>query len=592
MSIYFQENSNSKRLFGSCRFIIVFLISIIAIETSEAQEKEEKNIETERVVIVKAYTPTISDAFKIKATPVLNDSVNQQKKQIRYSIFSVPVASTFSPEKGKAANLDKPKQIPLYDNYATLGFGNYTSVLAEFYSNFQINRSDNVGVYLHHNSSQGGIKDIELDDKYYNTFLDLNYTSRTKKYSYGLEAGVEHQLYNWYGLPKTPILTQPEMDEIKPQQNYYGAKLGSKFLFEDSFFKKLSAEYRYFGDALGSVEHHVDVKPTLEFEVGEERITTNVIIDYLGGGFSRKKDFILQIPNEYSILNLGINPSLVVLRDNLTVNLGAAIYYSIDAKNNNNNNFFIYPKVTASYQLLDEMVIVYGGLEGELKQNTYRDAVQSNPYVSPTLYLTPTNNQYDGFLGLKGKVSEILSYNLRGSYSAENDKPLFINNPVSTFQLKGYDYGNSFSYRYDDIKTVKGYGELNIEINKKFALGITGEYYSYVTKREEEAWNLPDIKASIFTDYQITDKWFAGMQLFYVGKRKDINNTLMSSTSEQVITLDPYFDANLNLGYRFNDRLSVFVKGNNLAGKNYHRWVNFPVQGIQVLGGVTYKFNY
>ncbi|MFC5048719.1 hypothetical protein [Aquimarina hainanensis] len=57
---------------------------------------------------------------------------------------------------------------------------NYTSVLAEFYSNFQLNRSDNMGVYLHHNSSQGGIDDLVLDDKFYNTFLDLNYTSRTR----------------------------------------------------------------------------------------------------------------------------------------------------------------------------------------------------------------------------------------------------------------------------------------------------------------------------------------------------------------------------------------------------------------------------
>ena len=53
-----------------------------------------------------------------------------------------------------------------------------------------------------------------------------------------------------------------------------------------------------------------------------------------------------------------------------------------------------------------------------------------------------------------------------------------------------------------------------------------------------------------------------------------------------------YFDANVNLGYRFNEKLSVFVKGNNLAGQNYERWANFPVQGIQVLGGITYKFNY
>ncbi|WP_299254904.1 TonB-dependent receptor [uncultured Aquimarina sp.] len=558
-----------------------------------AQEKEEETIETERVVIVKTYTPTISDAFKLKSTPILNDSVTQKKKQIRYSIFSVPVASTFTPEKGRAANIDKPKKIPLYDNYATLGFGNFTSVLAEFYSNFQVNRTDNIGLYLHHNSSQGGIEDVELDDKFYNTFLDLNYTSRTKDFTYGIEVGAEHQLYNWYGLPETPVLTQAEIDAIDPQQNYFGAKLGGKLQFDDLYFKRASLNYRYFGDALSTAEHHAVFTPTFEFEIVDELITTDFIIDYLGGSFDRPLDQVLQTPNDFSILNLGIQPSLVVLRDNLTLNLGASVFYSIDSQNND-NDFFIYPKVTASYRLLDEAIIAYGGLEGGLKQNTYRDAVQANPYVSPTLVLTPTHNQFDAYVGLKGKISDVVSYNFRGGYASENDRALFVNNRPQTLQLEGYDYGNSFTYRYDDILTLSGYGELNFNINKKFKLGVSAEYFNYDTEDEQEAWNLPDVKVAALLDYQITDKWFAGAQIFHVGERKDINTAVAFTppTPEATVTLDSYFDANVNFGYRFNDKLSVFVKGNNLAGENYERWSNFPVQGIQVLGGITYKFNY
>ncbi|AXT63644.1 TonB-dependent receptor [Aquimarina sp. AD10] len=558
-----------------------------------AQEKEEETLDTERVVIVKAYTPTISDAFKIKSTPILNDSVTQKKKQIRYSIFSVPVASTYTPAKGKAANIDRPKRIKIYDNYATLGFGNFTSALAEFYSNFQINRSDNLGIYLHHNSSQGGIDEVQLDDKFYNSFLDVNYTSRSRKYTYGLEVGAEHQLYNWYGLPEVPTLTQEQIAAIDPQQSYFGIKLGGKLQFDDLYFKKASLKYRFFGDALGSTEHHVVAKPTFEFEMGDSLINTNFIVDYVSGSFDRDLDPVLQTPNNYGILNLGVNPSLVILRDNLTVNLGAAVYYSIDTENSD-NDFFIYPKVTASYRLLDEAVIAYGGLEGTLQQNTYRNAVQKNPFVSPTLILEPTNMLYDAYIGLKGKISDIVSYNVRGSYISEDEKPLFVNNRSATLQLEGYDFGNSFSYRYDDVNTVIGYGELNFEINKKFKLGAAAEYFSYSSEDEQEAWNLPEIKASVLVDYQINKQWFLGGQLFYVGERKDIDNTVavVPTVPEATVTLDSYFDANINVGYRLNDQLSFFVKGNNLVGDNYEKWVNFPVQDIQILGGATYKFDY
>ncbi len=571
---------------------LLFILSILLSTLSVAQEKENEDLETERVVIVKAYTPTISDAFKIKSSPVLNDSVTQKKKQLRYSIFSVPVASTYTPAKGRAANIDRPKPLEIYDNYATLGFGNFTSALAEFYSNFQLNRSDNLGFYLHHNSSQGGIDEVQLDDKFYNTSLDLNYTSRNREYIYGLEVGAEHMLYNWYGLPETPELTTEQLNAIDPQQNYFGVKLGGKLQFDDLYFKKASLQYHFFGDALKSTEHHVVAKPTFEFEMGNSLITTNFIVDYLSGSFDRDLNPILATPNAYGILNLGINPSLVILRDNLTLHLGAAAYYSIDTENED-NDFFIYPKITASYSVVEDNVIVYGGLEGELNQNSYRDAVKTNPFVSPTLIIEQTNTLYNANIGLKGQLSDLVSYNFRGSYISEDEKPLFVSNERSAFQFEGYDYGNSFSYRYDDVTTLVGYGEINFEISKKFKLGASAEYFNYRTEDEQEAWNLPEIKATAQLDYQINEQWYFGAQLFYVGEREDIDNTVtLPAITNAVTILDAYVDANVNLGYRLNDQLSFFVKGNNLVGENYERWVNFPVQGIQVLGGATYKFDY
>ena len=603
MSKYIKKLKMSHRLFlntfyRSNKFLKpvssggLFFIFTCVISFGVTAQEEEETIETERVVIVKTYTPTISDAFKVKSTPILNDSVTLKKKELRYSIFSVPVASTYTPAKGKAENIDKPKQIPLYDNYATLGFGNFTSVLAEFYSNFQVNRTDNVGLYLHHNSSQGGIDDVVLDDKFYNTFLDANYTSRTKDFTYGVEVGAEHQFYNWYGLPEIPVLTEEEIFGIDSHQNYFGAKIGGKLQFDDLYFKRASASYRYFGDELSTREHHVIFTPTFEFEIADELITTDFIFDYLKGGFDRPLEGSSD-SNNFNTLNVGVQPSLLVLRDNLTLNLGAAIFFSNDNQNDD-SDFFIYPKVTASYRLLDEKVIAYGGLECGLKQNTYRDSVQANPYVSPTLRLTNTRTQFDAYVGLKGKVSDVVSYNIRGGYISEKDKALFVNNRPEAIPLEGYDFGNSFSYRYDDLLTLNGYGELNFNINKKFKLGVSAEVFSYNADDEQEAWNLPELKVSGLLDYQITDQWFAGAQLFVVGERQDIDTTIALSTiePETVKTLDSYFDANVNLGYRFNDKLSVFLKGNNLAGDNYERWSNFPVQGVQVLGGVTYKFNY
>ncbi len=58
------------------------------------------------------------------------------------------------------------------------------------------------------------------------------------------------------------------------------------------------------------------------------------------------------------------------------------------------------------------------------------------------------------------------------------------------------------------------------------------------------------------------------------------------------VTLDSYFDLNAHVGFKYNARLTAFLKGNNLANQQYNRWANFPVQGIQVLIGANYKFDF
>ena len=156
-----------------------------------------------------------------------------------------------------------------------------------------------------------------------------------------------------------------------------------------------------------------------------------------------------------------------------------------------------------------------------------------------------------------------------------------------------YTYGNSFGVTYDNVNTFSVAGEVNVDVNRNFTLGLKAEYFTYDVNSEEEAWNLPDIEASLFLDYQIDDHWFAGANLFYVGERKDrAYLTTFPLISYQAITLDSYIDANAHVGYHVTDRWSVFAKANNIASQNYNKWQNTPVQGIQFLAGATYKFDF
>jgi len=572
---------------------IKFLITILSISSCillEAQERTKDTIDDQVVNVVKPYTPIISDAFKIKDTPKLNDSNMVKKKEVKYNIFSIPVASTFTPAKGKAANVDKAKPVKLYDNYASVGVGSYTTLLGEVYLNHALSNTENVGGYFSHHSSSGGIQDVRLDNNFSKTGLNAHYSQKLRDFSWKIDGGFDLMTYNWYGLAGA-LDDDTSAMAVDPTHTYNTFYLGGKLKFDDAIINDGSVRFRRFGDNQNSGENRFVAKTGFDVPIQGETINTEFYIDYIGGSFDR--DFNNTDEIRYGNVTFGLSPSYQLKQDDLTVDLGVSLVFLNDTEFSD-NKFFIYPNFEASYRLVDEILIAYGGIKGELQQNSYYDFATENPFVSPTLTIVPTDQRYNGFIGLKGKLSNNVSYNIKGNYYAEENKPLFKANDAQTFATEDYQFGNSFGVVYDDVKTFSVAGELNINVNRNFTLGFKGEYFNYNTNNQADAWNLPDVTGSIFMDVQISEKWFAGASAFYVGERKDQQSLVgvLVTPDPTPITLDSYFDANTHLGYKINDQLSVFAKVNNILNQDYQRYLNFPVQGIQAIAGATYQFDF
>lgn len=573
------------------------LLSICLLVTQlTLGQKKDENIGSEVVNVVKPYTPTISDAFKVKETPTMEDDETSKKENIQYNIFSFPVASTFTPSKGKAAGVDKAEKEKLFSNYATLAAGNYGNINAELFVTQTLGNGDYVGGMLRHLSSQGGIKEVSLDDKFFNTSLDLTYGSRSENLSWNADLGYQNQTYNWYGLNES-LFTGEQIAAINEKQTYHNAYFGGRIKLNESILKDASIKFNRFWDAFSSGENNFVAKPSFAFDVMEEKIKLGVTFDYLNGSFKRDY-FDLFGESKYGYTNIGFTPSFQINRDDLSVNLGASFFYSV-ANEEGKNKFFVYPSVTASLKVVGDLMIAYAGAEGTLKQNTYKEFVDNNFFVSPTLMVAPTDQRYDIYVGLRGKLANSIGYNVRGSYFNEGNKALYHNNiyQENNINTNGYAYGNSFGVIYDDVKTVSFYGELKADFSKNVTFGVNGTFSSYDTKDQEEAWNLPSIKIGSTLDFTVTPKWSAGLNVFFVGEREDQfiqTNSFDPAQLDTVtnVTLDSYFDLNAHINYKHNERLSFFLKGNNLASQNYQRWINYPVQGIQVMAGANYKFDF
>jgi len=581
----------------NCRHKIIILLVLFAAQFSFAQVKKNESIGTETVNVVKPYSPTISDAFKVKETPSLDDSGNQQKEVIKYSILSVPVASTFTPSKGKAEGVEKAKKERLFNNYATLGLGNYSTLNAELFVNQDLGNNDYVAGMFRHHSSQGGIKDVELNDEFYDTAINIGYGQNNRDVAWNVDLGYQNQIYNWYGLPSEFGSTIPAqrldlLNSINPDHSYNTIWVGGNAEFSESIFSKLSTKFTHFSDSYSSSENRFFVKPTFTVDVMDRAIKANVIVDHVSGSFENNYLRDNTAPIKYSFTNVGVEPSFVINENDWTLELGAGVFYSADSENSG-NKFYLYPKVNASYKLVGDLMIFYTGVNGGLNQNSYADFVTENPFLSPTLNMRPSSTQYNVFAGLKGKLANNVSYNLTGSYLNEKDKALFkANDYTEVATNEDYAFGNSFGVVYEDIRTLRFYAELKADFSQNVTFGINGTFNSYNTDNAVEAWNLPSMKLSSTLDVNITKQWYAGLNVFYVGERKDMQVNSGIAANYAPITLKSYFDANAHLGYKFSERLTFFLKLNNIGNQAYEKWLNYPVQGFQVLGGANYKFDF
>ncbi len=569
--------------------LLIILLALVST-ASFSQKKKKDQITTEEIIVVKPFSPSVSKAYKVPMEPQVDSVDLKVKKEIRYSISSVPVASTFTPAKGKAKTLALVPKERFYNNYISAGYGNYQTPIVEAFARSSTSNYNDFGGFLNYHSSGGGIDEVELDDGFTDINLDLFYKQAERTFDWEAEGGFRHLATNWYGLSKEIDFSKQVINSIDEKQSYTDLYVGGNISFTDALFHKGVAQLRHFFDKANSRENHLNLGSTIDFPIGRELIYTQISLEFLNGKFAN--NYFQTDDLSYTYFNLGVSPNFELLREDLTLNLGARLYYSI-TNDFEGSKFYAYPNITASYNISEESFIAYAGITGDLRQNSYRDFVYENPFVSPTLFIKRTNQQYNAYAGIKGLLNGKIRFNLQAGYSSEKDMPLFKLNPSLTDGkspvAEGYQAANSFQVLYDDVKTIHFNGELIFDLFREFRFGGNVEFNSYSLDSQEHAWNLPMVKATLLAKYT-RPKWSAGADLFFSSDRKDELSVIPLTTVR--ITNSAYFDVNLQGLYKIDDKFDVFVNLNNILNNNYEEYTNFKVQGFQFFVGAKYKFDF
>lgn len=564
-----------KSLFG----VMVALFPIMELHS------QDDKLGTKVIDIVKPYTPTVADAFKQRELAPTRDTVALTKKKINYTIYSVPVASTFVPDKGRVTKIPMNNEnvAKLYDSYVALGFGSYTSFLGDAYVWLPIDNQSGVSLDFQHLSSQNNVKNMVTDSKFANTSGQVAYRYANKDYFFGASANVAHRLLHWYGIENP---NRFNINDVRFRQNYVDGGVKAHFGMNNSIFRRVDVLFNAIGDDFDSSEIQFQALPSFEVAFPNEHwLVTQFDVNYLNGSFKQQFLSSEKINNQW--LLLGAKPSYHFLLSDFSAKIGFGAYY-ISGNEKSVGNFKIYPDVQLDYDGFGDVFTPYLGATGEVRQNSYREQSRINPFVSPTLTILPTITPYKIFLGAKGLAMGSLSYDVKGYFARIENLPLFRTNHSVISPEKAYQYDNSFHLLYDKAMNYGASLELKGSITSKFTLGTNVKVDSFVPDTEKQAWNIPMFQTSVFAEYQILPNWNFGTDIFYVGERKDMKR--VAPFMEQEVSLDGFFDLSLYTDYTFLKRWTIFLNANNLAGNNYQKWANYPTQGLQILGGLKYQF--
>ena len=250
--------------------------------------------------------------------------------------------------------------------------------------------------------------------------------------------------------------------------------------------------------------------------------------------------------------------------------------------------FFIYPQAEIKYSLFNDIFIPFAGIRGGLSQNSFSSLSQTNQFLAPSVSLLNENNPYDIFGGIKGTLSKRMGFNANISFKKITNKAFFVTDTLSAFR-------NKFGLVYDTLNHTRIEASLFYQLDEKLKIDGLARYNSYETKNQAYAWNLPVLEFQLRTAYNLFDKFMLNLDgHIETGRKALVYDEMVEDIQEEegqyYINLGGIVDFNLGISYRYNKRVTAFLQLNNMLSQRYNDWYNYPVQPIQIMGGVSLRF--
>ena len=571
----------------SVKTLFTTIVILFFFSSVQAQTDEKTQVET--MTIFGPFTPTIKLTPKIERNPDPND-YTVKPPAMDFEMKTEAIHTTETTDMLSAEPLPKEKTIRKYPhNYLILGFGNYTTPYGEFYANTSAIENHAFGIHLKHISSQGGIKDY-ADNSFSHNLGDIYYKFSGRALTIKSDVFLKRDVIHYYGFKPDdfPNLTS---DSIKQRYFLGGAtvSVSSNDVHPTDFGYLARLKYHNLSDRFENQENvfAMDADFRKGFFLFNTRLPqkAGICIDF--GYFNNH------------ILNDSFRDPKLKNKTQNDIQLGARPYFECDwseyrlrigvnagiTTNEENTDFYIHPIVEATVKMIQNRLYLFARLGGSIKRNSFLSLTDSNPFIAPGWYSANfSNRKITAAGGFSAMIAKGLDMKIGGEYAYIENMPFFISRPGEPMR--------NFETIFDNASKTDLFLESAYTLSDKILLNAGFHYYIIQPDDIEHAYYHPDFKMILSGKYRLLERLLLGAEFYFYSKMWASNpykNPMYPSRNND-IELPACFDLNLNAEYRIWQELYLFLQANNVFNQNYERYLNYPTQGLNILGGIRFRF--
>ncbi|MCL2416733.1 MAG: TonB-dependent receptor [Bacteroidales bacterium] len=570
----------------------------------------------EQVTVVAPHQPVLIGEFrKINISPQTIDSV-LVPRAISYSIFSRQVPTVFPIDNIRPARIAGEPLSVLSPLHARAGFGNYNTWYGELFYGSGRSRNWEYGTHLKHRSSHGRFSGHEVP---FNNSVNLirlfgNYFGSNVLLS--ADFHYDRRRVSAYGADSIFMQFDPgSFDEIfyKRVFNNLGGSIG----FSDNQTEVIGFRYsgrfnidniqsNHRGNSTNANELSLGFSGNINqtfamFRPNLDRITVGLDASMDWHRFEERNlpDWFPGDPYTLSSTMLQFRPygKFYLGQTELSVGLQVNIFDEpvggvLPLETETQTAFF--PTIHARINLLENILSVHLGMDGNAKYSTFRRIVERNPFVVSSRHgfwgqsiIYPIERRREYYLGLNTTLSRRMDFSVRGSFIDYRNMLNFLDDMVVTSLIGDINRTPFFIPSADNVNIVRLQANLNYQLDDRVSVSAMARWNSY---DRSDILYMPTFEANLAVRYNIENKIILRTQLeINAGRQYTVLPTSGWAGPFEINTFSPIVDWSIGAEYRFNRRWGAFVEFNNILNQRYHHWFNYRSFGTNFLIGATFN---